>query len=1387
MFNSKLKTLTMKKKIYIAVLLAIFMPLFAMSQNNVQHQINYHTEHQDMWGGQPFNLMNVNYNVIDLILGDDENPTASNQTIGNTTLSLGIAFDAFEYVRSTFSMGGFSRGWVDVDFPIEVTLGFPADFTFNHGETFTITSSYEIQDGWALNTHFPEGGNVSLDLEYDFDVDMSVETSVAGTVLSNMTVIDVNAPTTPALTDPQPHDSVPIFFLNGGTQQYMYPAATEAGVSYIATSATLPVDIPIASNFGISGTINLPNVTTTSRTQGQCLYATGTDRWMNFSLDVMDYLRFVSGMETAEGTELAAEMNDIAGGTVQYTLSDDLGLTATIEYYLLNADLSMTGDFMQDFVFCPVINATITFPTVMHYQEQTPAGIIVQDGTSNTITFTVNNNLVIDYPCHDWDEMQITGISYSIVPNFTNISSNNIQMALAMNAMLVNMNIPTTLIDYGKPATRNVAMCIPSTCQPFESVNMPLSPLPLTTLSFNETWQLGGFAQNIVRDGTWLRPNPELSLAVSKQDVACFGDVAGSISSVVADGVPDYTWTYSNGETVTQEETTHEITVPAGYYYITVTDGSGCQATGEANVLNANPRLQATSSAINVACSGENSGTLMVNPTGGLAPYSYEWQPNGSTEQNVYGVGAGDYTVLITDAAGCTAQQSLTITEPANPLVITGADTQNILCFGNSTGSINLSVDGGTAPYSYEWSNGAHVQDLSNIVAGIYDVTVTDALGCVVTASYTITQPDQLTVDVVTTDIKCFGLHSGSVDLTALGGMVPYSYEWSTGETTHDLQNLDAGYYLATVTDGNGCTEYAMAQVVQPVLPLQVSATSTNIRCFGDADGTIDLTVQGGTQPYEYIWSNDEISSSLRNLVPGTYYVTINDANLCSVYDTIQITQPVAPMSGYISGTDVSCNGGSDGSVIATFDGGTQPYQYEWSNGVWQQNLYNVVAGEYSVTATDANLCHHEMTYTITEPDPFYVQMMDDITICYGMTVQIGIGILSGSVPPYTIHWSEGDGGMTNIVTPTATTTYTATISDAANCTSTEQHVTVTVLDPLKMTVNLLSDTIACPGTEVAFDVVISGGNANPNQVYVNDSLITLPYRAELNLNDTVFNFVTYDECRFDSVVVPIAVHAYPLPDLHVETNKSEGCSPLTVYFSENTYASGQTYLWNFDDGEFENLSMDKTPVHTFGNNGTHHVNLQVTSVNGCINDTTIDIVSFESPIAEFRVDRNNISTESPKVEFTNYSYGGFWNSWTFGDGGTSSEANPTHIYTMPGNFHVVLTTTSLYGCTDTTGVDIYVTNEHTLYVPTAFTPNGDELNDEFKAFGTALDEEHFEMFIYDRWGKIAFHTTDINEGWDGTYKKNKEFPEGVYSYRVYCMDIYGNEYEKTGTFVLIR
>ena len=362
-------------------------------------------------------------------------------------------------------------------------------------------------------------------------------------------------------------------------------------------------------------------------------------------------------------------------------------------------------------------------------------------------------------------------------------------------------------------------------------------------------------------------------------------------------------------------------------------------------------------SSTNVHCPSGNDGSANLTVTGGIIPYTYSWS-NGETTEDLSNLSAGTYTVTVYDAAQCSGLNYVVITQP-EPIVITH-ELSNSSC-DNNNGSIDVSVSGGTAPYTYYWVNGATTQDISGIGSGDYTLIVTDANGCSATTSIYVSGTPAISLSETHSNATC-GIANANVFLTVTGGTAPFDFLWSNGTTDQNLAGVASGTYLVTVTDINGCPAVLQVDVdcTPPLCNMQLTYEHSNNQCFGECDGTIDLTVIGGTMPFAYNWNNGASGIHLMNLCAGDYSVTVTDVNGCFAVANINITQHdpiVIVMDTSNSNCEHLCHC-CTGAIIAFPSGGEGPYSYSWSNN----SPYGSIAaglcpGQYFVTVTDASGC----------------------------------------------------------------------------------------------------------------------------------------------------------------------------------------------------------------------------------------------------------------------------------------------------------------------------------------------------------------------------------------------------------------------------------------------
>jgi gliding motility-associated-like protein len=560
---------------------------------------------------------------------------------------------------------------------------------------------------------------------------------------------------------------------------------------------------------------------------------------------------------------------------------------------------------------------------------------------------------------------------------------------------------------------------------------------------------------------------PALFLNVAgMQNVRCNGGATAFIDITTNGGTPPYSYAWSNGSTIEDQ-----INIIAGTYSITVTDANGC-TRNITQVISEPAILSSTGIVSNVICHGGLSGSIDISVLGGTSPYTYLWS-NGTTSQDLSGVNAGNYTVIINDVNGCSTSGTYTITEPVR-LNVSSVST-NVLCFGANNGTIDVSVSGGSTPYIYLWNDAVNTEDRSALSPGNYSVTITDNNGCNDSISASISQPDSLNTSSSQTNVSCAGRADATINLSVNGGIAPYTYIWSDGSTLEDRISLVGGPISVTITDANLCTKILNFTIIESA-PLASSLVGTNPTCYGGANGSINLTTSGGTSPLSYLWNTFDNTEDLSSLVAGLYTVIITDANGCTRRDTISLSQP-AQISITHTNINPLCFGANTGTIDITVTGGTTPYSFIWNDGNINEDRTSLLAGLYSVTVTDANTCSASHTINITSPSIINITgVVADVRCTGGSTGSINI-TTSGGSGPYTYLWSNGT--TTEDISFVVAGTYTITVTDANSCPMVQSF---TINQPTVLSGIVRTHDVTCfGGNDGSARAIASGGIAPYN------------------------------------------------------------------------------------------------------------------------------------------------------------------------------------------------------------------------------------------------------------------------------------------------------------------
>jgi gliding motility-associated-like protein len=798
----------------------------------------------------------------------------------------------------------------------------------------------------------------------------------------------------------------------------------------------------------------------------------------------------------------------------------------------------------------------------------------------------------------------------------------------------------------------------------------------------------------------------------------------------------------------------------SGTYTVTGTDGNGCTATSSVNItVNPLPTVGINALPGTTVCSG-NSVTL--SGTGAL---SYAWS-GGISDGVAFTPGSsGTYTVTGTDGNGCTATSSVNITVNPLPTVGINALPGTTVCSGTS---VTLS---GTGAVSYAWSGG-----ISDGVAftpgfsGTYTVTGTDGNGCTATSSVNITVNPLPTVGInaLPGTTVCSGT---SVTLSGTGAV---SYAWSGGISDGvAFTPVSSGTYTVTGTDGNGCTATSSINItVNPLPTVGINALPGTTVCSGTS------VTLSGTGAVSYAWSggiSDGVAFTPAS--SGTYTVTGTDGNGCTATSSVNITVNPLPTVGInaLPGTTV-CSGNS-----VTLSG-TGALSYAWSGGISDGVAFTPASsGTYTVTGTDGNGCTATSSINITvNPLPTVgITALPGTTVCSGNSVTLsGTGALSYA-------WS---GGISDGVafTPGSSGTYTVTGTDGNGCTATSS-INITV-NPLPM-VQVNYNGPVCEGVTLSL-------NASGGSIYVwtgpNNFVSNLPNpqitNADYNLHNGIYTVTVTDGngCT-NSATLQVVVNDNPV--VNFNASQLSGCEPLCVDFTDLSTVQGatlQTIDWYVNGNSIGNGTQINN--YCFNTPGLYTVGVAVTSSAGCSSNLVLNnyIQVYSQPIADFNINPELVPISNPFVQFIDNSSGYISNwVWNLGDGSVLNEQHVFHSYTDTGQYCVTLTVASNGNCTSSITHCLYVYPEFYVYIPNAFTPNGDKLNEYFQVEGVGIKQ--IEMEIYNRWGEKIYETTSLN-GWPGTIRTGTEEAEqGVYVYKIVVYDYLNKSYDFHGHVTLIR
>ncbi len=571
-----------------------------------------------------------------------------------------------------------------------------------------------------------------------------------------------------------------------------------------------------------------------------------------------------------------------------------------------------------------------------------------------------------------------------------------------------------------------------------------------------------------------------VTASTTNTNISCSGLCNGTATANALTGTGPFTYLWSDLSAQTTQTATG---LCAGTYTVTVMDASNCTATATAFITTPASMIASITTIGNVTCAGACDGFATATVTGGSAPFAYLWNPTSTAGASVNNMCAANYTVTVTDANGCTASTTANITQPF-PLVATITST-NVSCYNACDATANAVYTGGTGPYTFQWTPTFQTTpNITNICDGIHNLSVTDGNGCVASASVIITQPTILAVTTTTTNSSC-GNADGSACAAITGGQPPFSYSWNdpSNQTTMCANNINAGVYTISITDGNGCNVTGVANVNDNTAPIVTIPTSANVTCAGAANGSAQSSAVGGIIPYTITWiPTGQTTAFISGLSGGIYSVTYTDSIGCIGSASVTINEPAPLVSGILTTSPVSCFLTCDGTASVGAGGGTAPYTYLW-NSIPAQTASmatGLCAAGYTVTVTDANGCTSTSSTTITTPTAVTITLAstNNVSCNGGSNGAIDISV-SGGTPGYVYSWSPSVGSGPS-VTGLAAGTYTVTVSDQNTC---SQTLTVNITEPTAITISTITNPSTCGQANGFVSATPSGGT--PGYTYL--------------------------------------------------------------------------------------------------------------------------------------------------------------------------------------------------------------------------------------------------------------------------------------------------------------